>query len=290
MALYALDGDRFIFAGEAEEKKIYRCAGCSAQVKVRRGPFRVPHYYHQRKSPSCRLYSKSEDHMLAQLSIQALLPRGEALIEQPLVEVNRVADVLWKPRKIVFEIQCSFLTPHEAKQRVLDYAQAGYQVVWILDDRLYNRRKLRPAESLVRTFPSYYATLRKQTTPIFYDQFEIFDENRRLMKGQRLRIDLDSPQIITYPDWETDNLPQQIVNKSLPGTLYFEGDLIFYALLSKTTPTYFHAMLNLKSLEIQWKQKTKKENSLIRKIILHCVLEPFGLLMIWLLDRAAETN
>ena len=68
-----------------------------------------------------------------------------------------------------------------------------HQVVWILDDRLYNRRKLRPAESLVRTFPSYYATLRKQTTPIFYDQFEVLINQKRLKKGHKLRVHLQRP-------------------------------------------------------------------------------------------------
>ncbi len=148
MALYALDEARLVYAAEAKEKKIYRCAGCKSPVQVRKGPFRVPHYYHLGKSPTCRLYSKSEDHMLAQLFIQAMLPPGEAFIEYPFLEVNRVADVLWKPAKIIFEIQCSLMSPHEAQSRIHDYEKLGYKIVWILDDHLYNRKMLKPSDGI----------------------------------------------------------------------------------------------------------------------------------------------
>lgn len=286
MALYALDGDRTVYAGEAQERKDYRCAGCHSKVQVRKGPFRIPHFYHQSKSPSCRLYSKSQDHLLAQLAIQALLPSGEAQIEKPLLDIHRIADVFWEPHKIAFEIQCSLLTPYETLKRVADYHKAGYKIVWILDDRLYNRRRLRPAEALIRTFTCYYATLRRQPNPIFYDQFEILSSQQRLYKGRRLKVRLNIPQIFSPPDWEEKELPNQILSKAIPGTLHFQGDLLHLAQLSPKIPALFFSMQNLRAQEILFAQNIKREESLMRRLVLKWILHPFGLLLLNLMEWA----
>lgn len=286
MALYALDGDRLVYAAEAEEKKIYRCRGCSSPVRVRRGPFRVPHYFHQTRAPTCRLYSKSEDHLLAQLAIQALLPPGEGVIEHPLLDIHRISDLFWAPHRISFEIQCSLLTVAEVEKRERDYSTAGYQVVWILDDRLYNRRRLRPAEARMRSSPSYYATLRRQTAPVFYDQFEIFSQNQRLAKGHRLRVHLNRPRFLDVPQWNVEDLPTQLHAKA--NTLYFEGDLVHKALLAQSIQPLAFSMQNLKALETKFEEQIKAPPSLLRRIVLKWVLEPFGLLMLNLMEWAEK--
>ncbi len=288
MALYALDEARLVYAAEAKEKKIYRCAGCKSPVQVRKGPFRVPHYYHLGKSPTCRLYSKSEDHMLAQLFIQAMLPPGEAFIEYPFLEVNRVADVLWKPAKIIFEIQCSLMSPHEAQSRIHDYEKLGYKIVWILDDHLYNRKMLKPAEKLIRNSTCYYATLRKQEKPFFYDQFEMFYDTQRNFRGKRLPIALNSPQILTCIDWKPEHLPEQIVTKARIGMLYFHGDLIHRAKLTVQFSTYQLVMQNFRALELQFQATKAQKRGMIQEHVLKWILEPFGLFLFWLMEKAAE--
>src|SRR5271168_712072 len=100
MALYAYDEEILVYAAHAEERRSYQCSHCRKPVKVRKGPSRIPHFYHLSLSPSCRLYSKSQDHLLAQLAIQKLLPPGEAVLEKPFLDILRVADVIWEPKKI----------------------------------------------------------------------------------------------------------------------------------------------------------------------------------------------
>ncbi len=287
MSLYAYEDDLLVYAAEAEERRPYRCSGCGSPVRVRKGPSRVPHFYHLARASSCRLYSKSEDHLLAQLSLKKLLPAGETVIERPFPRILRVADVAWETRKIIFEIQCSFLTPREAEHRMEDYQTAGYQVVWILDDRIFNRKILRPAEQLVRLFPCYYATLRKGD-PIFYDQFEIFHRNYRIKKGHHLKIHIEKPRTLPSFSWEEDRFPSQIIQKAAKTSLYFQGDLLHKALLSEAIPMLAISMQNLRALERLSVKEAKQKVSLLRKVIKKIFLEPFGILMFFLLERAAR--
>ncbi len=288
MALYAYDEDRLVYAGDAEERKTYQCSECRQSVRARRGPHRVPHYYHRRRSPSCRLYSKSEDHLLAQLAIRSLLPPGEAIIEKPILSILRVADVLWETHQIAFEIQCSLLTPYEVQKRETDYQNAGYQIVWILDDRLYNKRHLRPAEALVRKSTCYYASIRKQSTPIFYDQFEIFFKHFRIKKGRRLKIDLQYPAPTPRRDWNAEDFPKQLIQKTAP--LYFRGDLIHQALLAESIPALSFTMQNLCALEKFFTEHATEEIHPFKRLIRTWILEPFGLLMLNLLEWVEKKN
>lgn len=289
MTLYALDGEFLIYAGEAKDRQTYRCNGCHRPVRVRRGPYRTPHFYHLSESPSCRLYSKSEDHLLAQLALQKLLPPGETILEKPFIDLLRVADVVWEPRKIIFEIQCSSISLYEVKQRMNDYQRAGYQLVWILDDRIFNRQILRPPEQFIRQTPSYYATLRKQIFPIFYDQLEIFQKNRRVKKGQSLKVHLNYPALLPNCTWEEESWPQQILQKVAQSQLFFHGDLLHKALLSERVPSFRVSLENFRALEILFsQQQAPLKWGILKKIIVAVILHPFGLLMLYLLERAAR--
>src|SRR3989338_3811318 len=191
MALYAIEEDDLISAWDAEKGAVYGCLECFGPVKVRKGGGRAPHFYHLNTSPSCRLYSKGEDHLILQLEIQKKFPAGEIEIEKPLIAINRVADLVWERKKIVFEIQCSRLYEAEAEARIKEYKNGGYDIVWILDDRIFNKRTLRPSEKLLRTRPCYFASLKRSSTSYFYDQFEIFHKGKRVKKGKQLLIDFN---------------------------------------------------------------------------------------------------
>lgn len=286
MALYAFEDKVLIYAGNADERRTYRCSHCQKPVRARRGLHRVPHFYHLRASPSCRLYSKSEDHLVAQLYIRSLLPPGEATIEQPFFELLRVADVIWESKKIIFEIQCSPLTPYEAEKRTDDYRRVGYQLVWILDDKYYNKRHVKPAEALVRAAPCYYATLRSQPSPRIYDQFEVIAQERRIHRGQRLCVHLACPCPIPLQPLEEKEVPKQILNRSK--TIFFKGDLLYRALIAQNEPIVSFAIQNLRALEILFQGRVKRETSRWRRAILFFILEPYGHMMRFLLERAAR--
>jgi competence protein CoiA len=287
MGLYAYKDELLVYAMEAVPQLTYRCAGCGGRVRVRKGPSRIPHFYHLLRAPSCRLYSKSEDHLLAQLWLQKVLPAGEVILEKPFIDILRIADVSWEPQKIVFELQCSLLSPKEAEDRMEDYKTAGYQVVWILDDRIFNQRILRPAEQFLRLTSCYYATLRKEA-PIFYDQFEILTRQTRIKRGRHLNVQIQKPYRIPSFSWEEDRFPSQIHQKTANTNLYFQGDLIHRALLSETVPALAFSMQNLVALERMSAKTVRREASLFKKIITKLVLEPFGFLMLFLLEKAAR--
>ena len=281
MSLYAYEEDLLLYAAEAEPRRVYACAGCGGKVRVRKGPSRVPHFYHLSRAPACRLYSKSEDHLLAQLALQKILPAGEAVLEKPFPEILRIADVAWEKRKIIFEIQCSLVSPKEVEQRIDDYKNMGYQIVWILDDRIFNRRKVRPAERLLRVNACYYATLRKGL-PFFYDQFELFYQETRVKRGYSLKVQIGRPLLLPPFNWEKERFPSQILQKTERTNLYFLGDLIYKALLSETNPAVAFSMQNLCALERFYAKEIRRE-SLVKKIVTRLILEPWGRLVLFLL-------
>lgn len=251
MALYAYDFDGMISATDAEMNGKYWCLECSRPVKKRSGKNRVPHFYHIKLSPSCRLYSKSEDHHLLQLQIQDLLPKGESQIERPFREINRISDLVWERKKITFEVQCSPIYPKEVERRIEEYKSLGYSVIWILDDRAYNQRILRPAEPLLRQNGAYYASFRRNLATVFYDQFEILSGSRRIQKSCKYRIDLSHPYL--FPDIPLpEKWPNQILNRIPFSPFYCRGDLLHRALCSTIDP----------SLELvieHWKELEKKD-------------------------------
>lgn len=187
MSLYAVDDGDLIHAAEAEPGKMYSCLDCYGPVKVRCGRMRFSHFYHLKTTPSCRLYSKSENHLLAQLELQRLFPKGALELEKPFPSIQRIADVCWEKEKIVFEIQCSLLSECDAMTRMRDYASVGYRVIWLLDDKKYNRRFCKPGERLLRQEGAYFL----QVTPFeVYDQWESFLQEQRIRKSRPIPIDL----------------------------------------------------------------------------------------------------
>ncbi|OGN64250.1 MAG: hypothetical protein A3E80_01090 [Chlamydiae bacterium RIFCSPHIGHO2_12_FULL_49_9] len=271
MALYASDEDDFIFATDAEPNKTYRCLECLNPVKVRRGKNRLPHFYHLKISPGCRLYSKSEDHLVAQLHLNSFFPQEEMKIERPFIEIGRVADLCWEKEKIIFEIQCSPLTPYEAEARIKDYRSAGYETVWLLDEKRYNKRVLRPAESFLRDRSCYYFSIRPEL--ICYDQFEIFAYERRVKKGNKLRVNLKSVRPVPKEAFH-DKLPEQIHRCSNNCVKYFWGDRISRALRSVTNPLQTFGMQNWRALEIHLGKRHKKPG-LLRELFMELIGWPY---------------
>jgi competence protein CoiA len=190
MPFYAFDGERFIYAPDASGQKKYSCLECKGLLKLRKGQVNFPHFYHVKTSPSCRLHGKGDDHLRLQLHLQQKFPEKEAFLEFPFFSIHRIADLVWEPPKIVFEIQCSPLKLSEAKGRVFDYGSLGYQVVWLLDDRLFNQKIIGEAEMFCRSHKAYFVSFSKE---LIYDQVEEIREGRRLRKSGKFPVDLARP-------------------------------------------------------------------------------------------------
>ena len=248
MALYAVDDDDLIHASDAEPGKIYWCSDCFGPVKKRGGRRRFDHFYHLKTAPSCRLYSKTEDHLLAQLHLQKIFPEGTIQLERPFLKINRVADACWENEKIVFEIQCSQLSEKEAEMRIRDYRSIGYETVWLLDDKRYNKRVIRPEEEYLRRKCTYYLTISSSKT---YDQFEIFSSGRRAKRGKQMPVDLQ--KVLRNPNipFNPEMFPKQIIE--LDSSLYFFGSRLFKALQNHTL-----TMQRWRNLEIEAEKANQK--------------------------------
>ena len=279
MPLYASDGENYIYAADAEPRGSYRCLECKAPLKVRRGKNRIAHFYHLQTSPSCRLYSKSEDHLLIQLQIQKLLPSGEAQIEVPFLIIHRIADLLWESQKIIFEIQCSSIHTKEAENRIRDYRKLGYEIIWLFDDRLFNRKMVRPAEDFLRTHSCYFFRFQRNNISFFYDQFEIILNGKRVETSRKLQIDLK--KIYSTPKIEDVSfIPNQIIRRAQNSPQYFKGDLISWAFQAEPSPFIMQVLNDWKKLELEW---AKEKREPIQMILQKKMVRPY---LKWIEDAA----
>jgi competence protein CoiA len=243
MPLYAFDDqNHIIFAPHAEPYRHYHCIECQTPVFKRTGRERQAHFYHKKSIKSCRLYSQSIDHLVMQTQLYGLNPA--LIIERPFERILRIADLCWEDKKIVFEIQCSPIEPYHVEKRMRDYAEEGYAVIWLLDDRLYNKKKMRISEPLVRSHGSYYFSLAKG---LVYDQFEVIHENERIARGPHLPIDMLKPL-------KARHFPKLRMFNERKSQNYFAGDL-----LDKTIryPKYIERLQEYETQVVSRYQKTK---------------------------------
>lgn len=123
MQLYAFDvNNRLVFSSHAHKQKNYICPECKGIVRLRGGLQRQNHFFHQEAVRTCRQSGKSVQHLAVQYFFLDRLPEGECALEHSFPEIGRIGDVVWFQEKIVFEIQCSFITAAEVQARNSDYA------------------------------------------------------------------------------------------------------------------------------------------------------------------------
>lgn len=235
MQLYALDTTAPVSAKQAIKGNTYVCPECGAPLRVRQGPLKQAHFYHLRRPRSCHLSQKSEEHLRAQLRLLDLIGEKEGGIEVPFVPIHRIADVVWRARKIVFEIQCSPISLEEVEARCADYDSVGYSVVWILHDKQFNKRALSAAEFFLRERGCYFTNMNRQGEGIIYDQFDIVDFKRRYFKGPPLEI---APTQLTWIDTEkTIDMPlPYILSQRMRKWSYLAAGDVLHRLLAEPHP------------------------------------------------------
>ena len=90
----------------------------------------------------------SSSHLAIQKVLSKSLPGSR--LEHRFPSIGRVADVVYFPKKIIFEVQCSPISLKEVQKRNRDYLSLGFTVIWILHDRHYNKKTLSLAERACR--------------------------------------------------------------------------------------------------------------------------------------------
>lgn len=283
MALYATNGEECVFAADADPKASFHCLECRSPVKARRGAGRMPHFYHLQKSSRCHLYSKSEDHLLLQLQVQKLFLPDLIEIERPFLSIHRIADLIWEKEKTVFEIQCSRLDLLEAQKRIVDYRKAGYEVVWLLDDRIFNKALIRPAEEFLRSQSAYFFSFERTGFSHVYDQLEIVIGKKRRKKGRPLTVELSKPQSKPNLEWPP-NLPSQIQERIANSKRYFRGDLLHRAVRSAIDPSTALALAKWRAEELALRSEGRTER-LLSIFFKRYIAHPYLAGLEWLLNR-----
>ena len=173
-----------------------------------------------KKKGYCQEMRSKTPHKAIQEAIKIILP--EVIVEKTLPEINRVADIAYLPKKIVYEIQYSPISLQEVQKRTRDYASLGFTVIWILHDHNFNNKTVTPAELYLRKNLSYYTSITPYGHGFFYDQLEFFQGNQRVYKGAPYILKNLLPKIVT----KTHRIfPKSLQDKLKQNPLYLPGDL-----------------------------------------------------------------
>lgn len=216
MQLFAFGEQGNVHISDAEKGKNYNCLGCNGIIRAKKGRIKQPHFYHIKKTSFCREANKSLLHLQMQEHLLSILPKNEAVMEKPFPKIKRIADVFWQNQKIIFEIQCSPISEEEVQARNQDYRSMGFKVVWLLSDRLFNKKKCKKSELVLRKEGAYFFSVKKGIT--IYDQSEKFRGLFRVYFGPMLISLLDRPKEILLKK----GYPDQLLHRKI----CFEGDLL----------------------------------------------------------------
>lgn len=223
MQLYALNrSGEVVGAGASERAEDYFCLECAATVRLRSGPHRQAHFFHLAGVAHCRQNGKSLEHLEVQRFLQEQLGEECCHLEFRFPAINRIADVVWEPQRIVFEVQCSPITSEEIVARNRDYESLGYRVIWLLHERQFNRSRVSAAEMALRHRPFYFTNMDADGFGGFYDQFDVIESGWRVHRLEPLLVDLSKP-LQVGADCEPSGLVRQRVGEY---RTYFTGDLV----------------------------------------------------------------
>src|SRR3972149_4236933 len=226
MQIYALeDSWRPVPAAKAVKQKDYICPECQGKVRLRSGLYKQPHFFHLKENTRCLQHHKSLPHLQTQMKILSLLPLGQATMEKPFPAIGRIADVAWEEKRLIFEVQYSAIASEEVKERNQDYAKLGYQVVWILHQRRFNKKRMSAAEVFLTHSPHYFTDINEKGEGNIYDRFEVSKTTIRLFRGAPLPVKLSSAHSL-HPSKMKGDVPKILTQRIDTWPIYFTGDLL----------------------------------------------------------------
>ena len=125
------------------EKQAYTCPACGGQLRLRQGPSVRTHFAHK-SLKDCDFSSENEspEHLANKESLYHWLKKDtEVQLEYPLPELKQIADVFVNGN-LALEVQCSPLPQKVLKERSEGYRSQGYQVLWLLGQKLWLKERL----------------------------------------------------------------------------------------------------------------------------------------------------
>ncbi len=289
MQLYAYDRDKkLIFAKDAFKQMDYYCLECEGSLRRRGGFHRKDHFYHLDALRECRQNGKTHEHLNVQLYILHVLPEGECFLEKRFPKINRIADVVWEDKKLIFEIQCSPISSNEVYERNQDYKKAGYEVVWILHDKRFNQKRLTGAEHFLHSLPHYFTNMNVEGKGEIYDQFSIMDKGLRLNRLKPLPINVREPKFVEQEFKDGKDVGLQLARRRLlKSSLYFSCDLIDrYFNRGDAEDPYIKEAEKFEMVSVGRKNETVFE--ILKKRFFQYVVKPYQLMLQFFLERACK--
>lgn len=132
---------------EISEKQTFTCPSCHSPVRLRHGQIMRPHFAHV-SLKNCDFYSENEsdEHLQLKAALyQALSQSENVTVEAVLPELHQVADVLVNDN-LALEVQCSRLSEKRLRERTTSYHKAGFNVLWLLGEKLWLGERLTPLQ------------------------------------------------------------------------------------------------------------------------------------------------
>jgi competence protein CoiA len=255
-----------VFSHQARKQLDYVCLECGATVRLRGGIHRQKHFYHVKPPEHCRQNGKSMEHLMAQHYLKGLFG-DECSLEHPFPAIARIADCAWHTKKIIFEIQCSFISQAEVFQRNADYASVGYQVVWLLDDRRYNQRLASAAELWLQGHPHYFVHFSENGPPVIYDQLDCLHKGMRHKLLKKVSVNIQ----------ELRSPAGSLLGFHRPWAIHFKDDWLDRATEEEMTSVRMHTSAK----PLDWTAWTAS-------IWMKGVIRPYRILFAYLLEKACR--
>ncbi|EHJ51898.1 competence protein CoiA [Streptococcus macacae] len=128
---------------EIPVKGDFYCPVCQSPVRLKKGKIMRPHFAHI-SLQGCQFYSENEsaEHLNLKAKLYWSLSQTERVeIEKIIAGIGQIADLLIN-HKLALEVQCSRLSEDRLRERTQAYQKHGYQVLWLLGEKLWLGRSL----------------------------------------------------------------------------------------------------------------------------------------------------
>lgn len=136
-------GDLVNLLEDVPQRQEFFCPACHQSVRLKNGKVMRPHFAHVNLK-SCAFFqeNESDEHLTLKAELFASLSKNTVVeVEKILSDSGQIAD-LFVGEKLVLEVQCSRLSEARLRERTNNYHQAGYQVLWLLGEKLWLGKKI----------------------------------------------------------------------------------------------------------------------------------------------------
>ena len=124
-------------------KQEYTCPACGGRLRLRQGQSIRTHFAHESLGDCMAIFeNESSEHLGNKEALYHWAKKdNQVAVEYSLPAIQQVADVFVN-EKLALEVQCSPLSQKILGDRSQGYRSQGYQVIWLLGEKLWLKERL----------------------------------------------------------------------------------------------------------------------------------------------------